>query len=162
MIQKFSKWEYSIYRLTLTDVSITTRSSIDAGKKNSPWLSKIHYSEGHWQKEAQPADSEVSNAKKVILSAKPGSGRENKLLLAIETIGVIIVLHCHLNEFIFPQIHFYLPIQLPKSRKSCSSHPINEVLLLTQLSPTNSKQFGISTNNETTIIEIMYGHQNDF
>ena len=118
MNQKFSKCVYSIYSLTRTRVSITTGSRVDAGKMNSPRLDKIHYSEGHCQKEAQPADSAVSSAKKVVLSAKPSSGRENKLLLAIETIGVIIVRHCHLNEFIFLQIHFYLPIQLPKSRKS--------------------------------------------
>lgn len=31
------------------------------------------------------------------------------------------------------KIHLYLPIQLPESWKSCSSHPNNKVLLLTQL-----------------------------
>jgi antibiotic biosynthesis monooxygenase (ABM) superfamily enzyme len=38
-----------------------------------PWLDKIYNSKSHGQKEAQSSNTEISNAKEVILSTKPTS-----------------------------------------------------------------------------------------
>lgn len=101
--------------------------------RNLPWLNKIYYSESQSQEKAQPADNEISNAKKVVLSTKPASCRKHKLLLAIKTVCIVIIPQNHLYGFIFQEIHLYLPIQLSEGWQSCGSHPDNEVLLLTQL-----------------------------
>ena len=90
-------------------------------------------SESQSQKEAYSFDSEISNAKKVIPPTKPASGRKHKLLLAVKTVCIVVAILCHMYDIICLKIHLYLPIQLPESWKSCSSHPNNKVVLFTQL-----------------------------
>lgn len=98
-----------------------------------PWLYKIYNCESHSQEEAQPTNSEVSNAHKVVFTTKPTSGRKHKLLLPIKTVSIIVVPQCHIDDIIRLQICLYFPIQLSESWQSSSSHPNNKVLLVTQL-----------------------------
>jgi len=51
----------------------------------------MHQEEDHCQKEAQTTNSQVSYPKKVVFSPKKTRGRKYQLLLAIKSVGIIII-----------------------------------------------------------------------
>ena len=61
-------------------------------KEKLPRFNKIYDGESQSQKEAYSPDGEISDAKKVILPTKPASRRKHKLLLAIKTVCIVVVI----------------------------------------------------------------------
>lgn len=85
------------------------------------------------QQEAEDADGEVGNPEEVVLPAEPAGRGEHQLLLAAESVGVVLVQNGHADTLVLHQIRLNLPPQFPERRQRCRAHPHDQILVFIQL-----------------------------
>lgn len=101
--------------------------------RDRPWLKHVEDDEAHREEEADATDGHVGDADEVVPAADPGCGGQDKCLRPPEAVRVVVVLDHHRDLIVRHDVCLNSAVKLPERWEGSSSHPDNEVLLLTQL-----------------------------